>query len=586
MGFRKFRFPQNQLLGRWVRRQVCWRFWLPFAVGLLLSVASVLVSPHSQNAIATGSTATVIDGAIAQTHQGSWDLVNKHAASQQNAENSYPVILDGREIFRITASGQFTASERGKLITSRLEEVSTSLDSFRVEVEERNQLPTILVNNRYLLTVTERDTQAGKLPQEQAEAWAQDIRNALRQSQKERSGAFLRRTLLVAIAILAAAIAFNWLLKKIWHNQLPRLLRSLTNAENHENGELAPIWQHSLHLSLAIARLVLWVVAIFYMANLFPWTRQWSYRILQTLNATFAAPILTLGQTSYSLIDLLVLAILLIGLVIFASRTSEFLRYRILAIPGINRSAQELLAILTKYGLIFLGGLILLQVWGLDLSSITILASALGVGIGFGLQDIAKNFGSGLVLMFERPIQIGDFVAVGDYTGTVKRIGARSTTIRTIDHISIIVPNSRFLETEVTNWSYQNPISRYRVPVGVAYGSDTKMVRQTLLDAAKEHPQVLSHPEPTVLFKGFGDSSLDFELLVWSNEPTLQYRLKSDLYFRIEELLNQRNITIPLPQRDLHVRSGHLPVELSPQLEATLVRLLDNLNRDRWENGK
>jgi small-conductance mechanosensitive channel len=586
VGFPKFSFAQNQVLDRWVRRQAWWRFWLPFAFGLLLSAASVLVSPHSQHAIATGSTVAVADGAIAQTSQGIWDLVSDRAASQQNAENSSPVILDGRQIFRVTASGQFTAEERAELITSRLEEVATSLASFRVEVEERNQLPTILVNNRYLLTVTERDAQAGKLPQEQAETWAQDIRSALRKSQKERSGAFLRRTFLLAAALIAAAFVLNWLFHTLWHNQLRRLLRTLTNAENNDGGELTPIWEHGLNLSLAIARLVLWVFVIFYIANLFPWTRQWSYRILQTLNATFAAPILTLGQTSYSLIDLLVLAIFLIVLVVFASRASEFLRHRILAIPGINRGAQELLAILTKYGLIFLGTVILLQVWGLDLSSITILASALGVGIGFGLQDIAKNFGSGLVLMFERPIQIGDFVAVGDYIGTVERIGARSTTIRTIDHISIIVPNSRFLETEVTNWSYQNPISRYRVPVGVAYGSDTKMVRQTLLDAAKEHPQVLFHPEPTVLFKGFGNSSLDFELLFWSDEPTLQYRLKSDLYFRIEELLNQRNITIPFPQRDLHVRSGNLPVELSPQLETMLVRLLDNLNRDRWENGK
>ncbi|WP_211517583.1 mechanosensitive ion channel domain-containing protein [Geitlerinema sp. PCC 9228] len=581
-------FPKHSLWQRkWLAGRRWMAFWLPFVLGLLLSVASVLVFPHSQNSAATASAATTVpQTTIAQTGQGLWDLVRDRAASQPDEETSSPVILDGRQIFRVTASGQFTAEERAELITSRLEEVAISLASFQVEIEERNQLPTILVNDRYLLTVTERDAQVGRTPEEQARAWTKEIRFALRQSQRERSGGFLRRTLLLATGIFAAAIAASWLLKKLWENQLRQLLQSTTNTENSENGELSPIWEHLLHISLAIARLILWVSVIFYIANLFPWTRQWSYRLLQTLNATFAAPILTLGQTSYSLIDLLILVVLLVGLVVFASRASEFLRHRVLAIPGINRGAQELLAILTKYGLIFLGTVILLQVWGLDLSSITILASALGVGIGFGLQDIAKNFGSGLVLMFERPIQVGDFVAVGDYIGTVERIGARSTTILTIDRISIIVPNSRFLETEVTNWSYQNPVSRYRVPVGVAYGSDTKTVRQVLLDAAKEHPNVLSHPEPTVLFKGFGNSSLDFELLVWCGEPTLQYRLKSDLYFRIEELLNQNHIEIPFPQRDLHVRSGNLPVTLSSQLEETLVRLLDNLNRDRWENGK
>jgi small-conductance mechanosensitive channel len=273
---------------------------------------------------------------------------------------------------------------------------------------------------------------------------------------------------------------------------------------------------------------------------------------------------------------------MLLGLIAVASKATQLLKSRILKIAGMNRGAQEAVAIVTKYGLIFIGTLVLLQVWGLDISSLTIVVSALSVAIGFGLQDIAKNFGSGLVLLFERPIQVGDFVEVGEYSGTVERIGSRSTVIRTLDRVSIIVPNSRFLENEVINWSHDNPVSRLHLPVGVAYGSDIRAVEAALLDAAKGHPDVLLVPPPNVLFLGFGDSSLDFELLVWSAEPSKQYYLKSELYFRIYALLEQREIEIPFPQRDLHVRSGSLPLDVPPGVREALVQWLDRLDT----NGK
>ncbi|HEY9639679.1 MAG TPA: mechanosensitive ion channel domain-containing protein, partial [Coleofasciculaceae cyanobacterium] len=224
----------------------------------------------------------------------------------------------------------------------------------------------------------------------------------------------------------------------------------------------------------------------------------------------------------------------------------------------------------TKYSLISIGTLIVLQIWGLDISSLTILVSALGVGIGFGLQDIAKNFGSGLVLILERPIQVGDFVEIGSFKGTVERIGGRSTEIRTLDHVSIIVPNSRFLSEEVINWSHHNPVSRLHLPVGVAYHSDPQIVRTVLLEAAQSHTDVLQSPLPQVFFTGFGDSALNFDLLVWTTQPSRQFILKSDLYFRIFELLQERQIEVPFPQRDLHLRSGIL--SLSPQTEALLTQ--------------
>ena len=176
-----------------------------------------------------------------------------------------------------------------------------------------------------------------------------------------------------------------------------------------------------------------------------------------------------------------------------------------------------------------------MQLWGLDISSLAVFAGVLGVGIGLGIQGIAKEFVSALVLIFERPIQVGDFVEVGELVGTVERISVRSTEISTVDQVSVILPNSNFLESEVINWSHGSPVSRLKVPLGVAYGSNLTNVRGALLDAAHEHPDVLSAPPPNVFFMEFGDSSLDFNLLVWICEPRKQFQIKSDLYFQIEQ---------------------------------------------------
>ena len=213
---------------------------------------------------------------------------------------------------------------------------------------------------------------------------------------------------------------------------------------------------------------------------------------------------------------------------------------------------------LLRYALTFLGTLIVLQAWGIDVRTLAIAGSVLGVGVGFGLQNLANNFVSGLVLNLERPIRPGDFINLGDLTGTVDRIGARCTLIRTLDHLTILVPNSRLLENEVINWSHGDPMSRLHLPVGVAYGSPTRQVRRALLDAALENPNVLRDPRPQVQFKGFGESALDFELLVWTADPRGQQELKSDLNFRIEASLARQGIQIPFPQRDLHLRSPQL----------------------------
>jgi small-conductance mechanosensitive channel len=488
-----------------------------------------------------------------------------------------PVILDGQQLFKISNSGQYSAQERANLINSQLKSVIQYSESIQVKVEKRNQLPIILLNNRYLLTVTEQDTVPGSTLDEQATIWVRQIEEGLKQAHLERTRTYLQRTTFVAVAILLITAGLSWLLGWIKHHFLRVASLRLTNTINAiPNSEPLKVLELFLKLVLASIRFGLWVSAVLYITNLFPFTRQWSYQISNILITSFTSPILTLGKNPYSITELIILIGLLFGLVIFAGTVTNFLRSRILYFTGINRGAQEAIIILFKYGLIFLGTLVLLQIWGLDISSLTILASALSVGIGFGLQDIAKNFGSGLVLVFERPIQIGDFVEVGEYTGIVERMGARSTEIRTLDHVSIIVPNSRFLEKEVINWSHRNPISRIHLPVGVAYSSDPKVVQAALLEAASKHPNVLQAPSPLVLFKEFGNNSLNFELLVWTAEPNKQFLLKSDLYYNIYESLEQRKIEIPFPQLDLHMRSGAL--EFTPEMQLALMQMFERLS--------
>lgn len=499
------------------------------------------------------------------------------------------VVLDGRQVFQVSQAKELTAQERADWINSQLRQAVQSDAPARVRVEQRNQLPTLLVNDRYLLTVTERDTLINTTPTEQAQLWSEQLQSALEEAQTERSFRFIRRALVLTAGVLSVAIVLNLLLGSIWRHYLRQGLERLLPSVEPISTSQPKSLDLFLSLTLAIARAGVWVAASLYITNLFPLTRSWSYRIVQSLITTFTAPILTLGQNSYTITDVLILAALLLGLVGLAGAMTNLLRTRVLRVAGISRGLQEVIAIATKYGLIFIGSIVLLQVWGLDISSLAIVASALGVGIGFGLQDLAKDLGGGLVLVFERPIQVGDFVEVGEFVGTVERIGARSTEIRTLDQMSVIVPNSHLLSAEVVNWNHGNPVSRLHLPLQVAYHSDVEQVRALLLDVASDHPDVLLSPQPQVFFLGFGESALRFELLVWIAEPTKHLVIKSDLNFRIATRLHQHQIEIPFPQRDLHLRSGSLT--LSPELEAAILQLSAKLSdaplpkADSHQNG-
>jgi len=263
-----------------------------------------------------------------------------------------------------------------------------------------------------------------------------------------------------------------------------------------------------------------------------------------------------------SLVQIFLLVALLVAVFWLSSGTKRFLFNRVLAQSGLDRSLQYAIAQVVSNIVLVVGIFIVLENTGIHLAALAVFAGAVGVGIGFGLQNIASNFISGLVILAERPITIGDRVEVAGIAGQVEHIRARSTVIRTNDNIMMIVPNTKFIDSPVTNWTYGDRRVRFRIPVGVAYGSDINKVRDALLAVAHGNPHTLKEPAPTVFLDKFGDSSIDFKLTVWSSEMSDRpSRYRSDLNFAIADKFHEVGIEFPFPQRDVHIRDGVLKVE-------------------------
>ena len=276
-----------------------------------------------------------------------------------------------------------------------------------------------------------------------------------------------------------------------------------------------------------------------------------------------------LGQKLVSIGEVTVTPALLItmALIIILSFAASWLIQRVLrrgvfARVRLKQGAQEAICRILHYGILFLGTFIAIDQTGINLTALAAIGAVLMVGLGIGLQNITSNFISGLILLFERPVQVGDFVEVSGVQGTVRAIRARSTMVETQDNVSIIVPNSNFISENVTNWSYRDEKVRIHVNVGVSYGADVDLVAETLLRVSAAHPEVLQDPEPKIQFLTFGDSSLNFVLLVWIDAPARQYFVRSDLNFAVVKAFREENITIPFPQRDLHLRSGFDPASV------------------------
>lgn len=274
-----------------------------------------------------------------------------------------------------------------------------------------------------------------------------------------------------------------------------------------------------------------------------------------------------IGNTSLTLWTFIYFIILAWLLFYITAKLRKWMVYKVLSESKIELGVRLAVGTIIRYGILVLGLIIVIQTVGIDLSAITILAGALGVGIGFGLQNVTNNLVSGIIILFERPIKVGDRIQVGDVFGDVMSISMRSTVVVTNDNISVIVPNSEFISSTVINWSHTDRNVRFNIPVGVAYKEDPEKVKLILLEVADKEDGVLKDPEPDVLLNEFGDSSLNFSLRVWTNSfiatPGI---LKSKLYFEIFKKFRENNIEIPFPQRDLHIKNTELQIT-QPKVE-------------------
>ncbi len=275
------------------------------------------------------------------------------------------------------------------------------------------------------------------------------------------------------------------------------------------------------------------------------------------LNDLLNVKLFSIGDSSLT-IGLLITLMISIAVLLFLSEwIKKLLVQRVLKRYQIERGTRQSVGTIVKYAIVIIGIVSILQTNGVDLSTFGILAGALGVGIGFGLQNITNNFISGLIILFEQPIKVGDRIEVGNIAGDVTKISARSTTVVTNDNISVIVPNSKFIDDQVINWSHNEYKIRFNFPVGVSYKENPEKVKEILIAVAKDNPYVLDTPPPDVLFDKFDDSSLNFYLRIWTAEYVSKPQaLKSQLYFEIFKRFGEAGIEIPFPQRDIHIKSG------------------------------
>ena len=258
---------------------------------------------------------------------------------------------------------------------------------------------------------------------------------------------------------------------------------------------------------------------------------------------------LTLGQIVYLIIAFYIVRAIHLTIIFLSENL----------LPGHfnpNEKSTPHLAPILRYVFILIYMLVGAGVLGITYRNLIIFASALGVGIGFGLQNIVNNFISGIILLFEQPVRVGDIIEVDGLYATVKRIGIRSTIVESFDNSSVIIPNSEIISNQLTNWTLNNNIIAIKCAVGIEYGSDTVKVSEILKEIAKNHKDVINYPESVVWFEEFGDSSLNFILKVWINKPHQKFNIHSSIMHLINSALEQNNITIPFPQSDIHIKDG------------------------------
>ncbi len=274
-------------------------------------------------------------------------------------------------------------------------------------------------------------------------------------------------------------------------------------------------------------------------------------------------PLFPIGQnTKITATSILVFITVIAAFSILAKIITRVILKKILAQTTLEEGVQFTFTRITNYLMLVIGAIVAFQFIGVDLSGIVVILGFLSVGIGFGLQNLTSNFISGIMLLFERHVQIGDRVTVAGTEGDIEEINIRSTTVRTLNNVSIIVPNSEFISANVINWSHGDIKVRLDIDVGVSYDSDLDMVMKSLHEVADESKDVMKMPKSDVLLMSFGDSAWDMRLRIWIEDPKKYNEVRSDINCAIVRKFRANSIEIPFPQRDLHVRSP-LPLPLA-----------------------
>lgn len=276
--------------------------------------------------------------------------------------------------------------------------------------------------------------------------------------------------------------------------------------------------------------------------------------IFNSIWHTIQQPLFNIGGHRISLISFIYFAIPIIVSILLSRLIIRVLKRDVYSKTELEKGAQYTLSRLIKYVILGVGILTSVQMIGFNLTTIHVFGGLFGVGIGFGMQNIFSNFFSGVILLLERPIQVGDIIEIDREFCHVREIKFRVTAVTTFDNETVLVPNTKLVTAEVTNWSYKGDTTlRLHIPIGVGYDSDVKQVKKFLTDIANSEEHVVENPSPRAYFKEHGDSSLNFELLAWVNSPVNVIPVRDSIREKIDEKFKKENIEIPYPQRDDHL---------------------------------
>ncbi|MFH1156656.1 MAG: mechanosensitive ion channel domain-containing protein [Pseudomonadota bacterium] len=317
-----------------------------------------------------------------------------------------------------------------------------------------------------------------------------------------------------------------------------------TDAKGNAVGQLSTHWVARQLFGALFSILCL-------MGVLLAWSSKQTFFAGLTRGFTYTFQV---GSMSFSAVSFVQALIVLVGVHFLARLWRRFFQKTILHQSGVDMGVRESMTTITVYAIWIFGIFIALHVFGLNTTTVAVAFGALGIGLGFGLQNIFNNFISGIILLFERPIQVGDDIEINGTWATVTKTNVRSTIVQTYDNATIIIPNADLISNQVINWSFKDKRLRRGVQVGVEYGSDIEKVRATLLEIADANPRILKYPKPDVIFNDFADSALIFTLRFWTFIVSF-YSVETEVRFKIDALFKERGLVIAFPQQDIHIRS-------------------------------